>query len=97
LIQDGDEQEIHKVDHSAFVQVDSLFPAKPLKKDNDEEGDEENEIELPEFTKTLSKKQSMMSNAKTNTTNGVGEKAADVKVSEATTAVQEQQKLKVTD
>ena len=55
LIQDGD-QPIHEVDFSAFVQIESQFPAKPAKKENEEEENEEDIIELPEFTKTLSKK-----------------------------------------
>ena len=87
LIQDGDDQPKHEVDFSAFVQIASLFPVKPPKKENDEEENEEDIIELPEFTKTLSKKHSTIS--KTNTTNGTGEKVAEMKVSEATTAVQE--------
>ena len=93
LIQDGDDQEIHQVDHAAFVLIESQFPVKPPKKENEEEENEEDIIELPEFTKTLSKKHSMISSKeKTNTTNGTGEKLAEMKVSEATTAVQEQQK-----
>ena len=37
LIQDSDESEIHQVDHAAFVKVNSQFPAKPPKKENEEE------------------------------------------------------------
>lgn len=81
LIQDSDESEIHQVDHAAFVKVDSQFPVKPPKKENEDEEEEELEIELPEFAKTLSKKQSMMSSKEK--TNGVGE----VRGSDATTAV----------
>lgn len=82
---------MHQIDHSAFVSIESSFPAKQPKKENEEEENEEDIIELPEFTKTLSKKQSFIAKEKVNTTNGNGDKAAEVKVSEATTAVQEQQ------
>lgn len=46
---------MHQIDHSSFVQVKTQFPAKPPKKE-DEEENEEDVIELPEFSKTLSKK-----------------------------------------
>ena len=55
LIQDSDECEVHKVDHSAFVQVKSEFPPKQGKENEDDEN-EENAIELPEFSKTVKAK-----------------------------------------
>tara|TARA_B110000305_G_C19202558_1_gene521892 strand:- start:486 stop:653 length:168 start_codon:yes stop_codon:yes gene_type:complete len=55
LIQDSDDCEVHKVDHSAFVKVKSEFPPKQGKENEDDEN-EENAIELPEFSKTVKAK-----------------------------------------
>ena len=55
MIKDSDESEVHKVDHSAFVQVKSQFPPKKPK-ENDDEENEEDAIELPEFSKTVKAK-----------------------------------------
>lgn len=90
LAMDEANSEVPAVDHSTFVKVQSKVPPKEPKvvKEGEEEAEEEDGPEIPEFNKSSGYKQ-LISGGRAERTTKNGDKAPEVKESEATTAHQE--------